>query len=154
MAEVSQTTWNANGTATLSTGFGVKTSSFTFTVTNVGDIYYVCQNHVSMGMKGMITVTSPTGISEMGTSITDVKLFPNPVKNNLSVQFNASNEGNVSAKIYSICGKEVETLSYNKDFQAGVTILNFNLQNKIPAGIYFIQLNSHSKTITRKFIVE
>ncbi|MCC6182443.1 MAG: T9SS type A sorting domain-containing protein [Bacteroidia bacterium] len=153
-AEVSQTTWNANGTATLSTGFGVKTSSYTFTVTNAGEIYYVCTNHVSMGMKGMITVTGPTSISELGTTISNVKLFPNPVKNNLSVQFNASIEGNVSAKIYSICGKEVETLSINQDFQAGVTTLNFNLQNKIPAGIYFIQLNSQSKTITKKFIVE
>ena len=64
LAEVSQTTWNANGTATLSTGFGNKTSSYTFTISSTNSIYYVCTNHVGSGMKGQITV-STVGVKEL-----------------------------------------------------------------------------------------
>lgn len=153
LAEVSQTTWNANGTATLSTGFGNKTSNYTFTVSTANDIYYVCTNHVSMGMKGMITV-STVGVKEETDAISNISLFPNPAKNQFSVKFNSTDNGNVSAKIYSICGQEIESLVMNKEFNIGVTTLNFDLQHRIPAGVYFVQLNYNSKKVTRKLIID
>ncbi len=153
LAEVSQTTWNANGTATLSTGFGTKTSNYTFTISSASDIYYVCTNHVSMGMKGMITVSS-VGVKEQTNQISGINIFPNPAKNQFSVKFNSSENGNVTAKLYSICGQEIESLVVNKDFIVGTTTLNFDLQNHIPAGVYFVQLNYNSKKITKKLIIE
>lgn len=153
LAEVSQTTWNANGTATLSTGFGTKTSSYTFTITSASDIYYVCTNHVTMGMKGMITVSS-VGVKEQANQISGISVFPNPAKNQFSVKFNSSENGNVTAKLYSICGQEIESLTVNKEFFVGTTTLNFDLQNHIPAGVYFVQLNYNSKKITKKLIIE
>lgn len=153
LAEVSQATWNANGTATLSTGFGNKTSSYTFTITAATDIYYVCTNHVGSGMKGKIIV-STVGIKEQNESIANVSLFPNPAKDQFSVKFNSTENGNVTAKLYSICGQEIESLVVNKDFNAGVTTLNFDLQNRIPAGVYFVQLNYNSKKVTKKLIID
>ncbi|MFN8115573.1 MAG: T9SS type A sorting domain-containing protein [Bacteroidia bacterium] len=153
LAEVSQTTWNANGTATLSTGFGTKTSSYTFTITSASDIYYVCTNHVTMGMKGMITVSS-VGVKEQANQISGISVFPNPAKNQFSVKFNSSENGNVTAKLYSICGQDIESLTVNKEFFVGTTTLNFDLQNHIPAGVYFVQLNYNSKKITKKLIIE
>ena len=61
--EVSEETWNANGTTPLAGGFGTNTTSFTFTVEEAGTIYYVCNNHVGAGMKGQINV-SAVGIDE------------------------------------------------------------------------------------------
>jgi plastocyanin len=153
LAEVSQTTWNANGTATLSTGFGSKTSNYTFTITSATDIYYVCTNHVSMGMKGMITV-STVGVKEQNDMIGNINLFPNPAKDKFSVKFNSSENGIVTAKLYSVCGQEVESLAVNKEFNAGTTTLNFDLQNNIPAGVYFVQLNYNSKKVIRKLIID
>lgn len=153
LAEVSQTTWNANGTATLSTGFGTKTSNYTFTISTASDIYYVCTNHVGMGMKGMIAVSS-VGIKEQINQISGISIFPNPAKNQFSVKFNSSENGNVTAKLYSICGQEIESLTVNKEFFVGTTTLNFDLQNHIPAGVYFVQLNYNSKKITKKLIIE
>ncbi len=153
LAEVSQTTWNANGTATLSTGFGNKTSNYTFTITAPTNIYYVCTNHVGMGMKGMITV-GVVGVKEETEAISNISLFPNPAKNQFSVKFNSADNGNVTAKIYSICGQEIESFVMNKEFNAGLTTLNFDLQNLIPAGVYFVQLNYNSKKVTRKLIID
>ena len=153
LAEVSQTTWNANGTATLSTGFGTKTSSYTFTITSASDIYYVCTNHVSMGMKGMITVSS-VSVKEQTNQISGISIFPNPAKNQFSVKFNSSENGNVTAKLYSICGQEIESLTVNKEFFVGTATLNFDLQNHVPSGVYFVQLNYNSNKITKKLIIE
>lgn len=54
--EVSQATWNANGTAALAGGFSVPFGGGTITLTTAGTHYYVCTNHASSGMKGRIVV--------------------------------------------------------------------------------------------------
>lgn len=106
-----------------------------------------------MGMKGMIAVSS-VGIKEQINQISGISIFPNPAKNQFSVKFNSSENGNVTAKLYSICGQEIESLTVNKEFFVGTTTLNFDLQNHIPAGVYFVQLNYNSKKITKKLIIE
>lgn len=60
--EVSQTTYNANGTTPLGGGFSVGFGANQQLVTglSVGVHYYVCSNHASSGMKGTITVTAAT----------------------------------------------------------------------------------------------
>ena len=153
LAEVSQTTWNANGTSTLSTGFGVKTSAYTFTITAANNIYYVCQNHVSSGMKGQITVTS-TGINEQANVIGNISLYPNPAKEKFSVKFKSTENGMLTAKLYSVCGQEMQSLISNKEFNTGENSIEIELQNNIPAGVYFLQLNYNSRKIVRKLIIE
>ncbi|MBK7966307.1 MAG: hypothetical protein IPK10_14175 [Bacteroidetes bacterium] len=56
--EVSQTTWNANSSAALLGGFQVPFGGGTLfpAQLGVGTHYYVCTNHISMGMKGTIIV--------------------------------------------------------------------------------------------------
>lgn len=154
LAEVNQTTWNANGTATLSTGFGNKTSNFTFTITATTTIYYVCTNHVSsMGMKGQINV-STVSINEQTEVFGNINVFPNPAKDNFFVKFNASENGSVSVKLYSLCGNEIESFILNKEFYSGVNTLNLKLQNTITSGVYFIELNYNSKKIISKIMID
>ncbi|MES2567418.1 MAG: T9SS type A sorting domain-containing protein [Bacteroidota bacterium] len=152
LAEVTQSTWNANQNTPSGTGFGTKTTNYTFTVTTASDIYYVCTAHAGMGMKGMITVSS-TSINEQDASISSVSIFPNPAKDKFSVKYN-SEDSNVILKLYSICGQEVESLVFKKETIAGVSTINVDLQNKVPAGVYFLQLTSNAKKVTRKIIID
>lgn len=69
--EVSQATWNANGSTQLpggfNTGFGgglVLPSQLA-----VGTHYYVCQPHAGLGMKGTIIVQNTTGINSYSSPI-------------------------------------------------------------------------------------
>lgn len=60
--QVTQATWDANGTAPLSGGFDFQPGNRTYTVRASDEgttLWYVCQNHVSMGMKGRIVVRGP-----------------------------------------------------------------------------------------------
>src|SRR5436190_1268984 len=60
--EVSQATWNANGTTALPGGFSVPFGGGMARPPQLsaGIHYYVCQAHASSGMKGTITVCSAT----------------------------------------------------------------------------------------------
>ncbi len=54
--EVSQSTWNANGTTPLGGGFSVPFGGGEAVPAGTGTHYFVCQNHVISGMKGRIIV--------------------------------------------------------------------------------------------------
>lgn len=152
LSEVSQANWTAGNTATLSTGFGTKTSAYTFTITSSNTIYYMCQNHGPNGMKGQINIVT-VGLNEQNNVIGNISLFPNPAKDKFTIKFNSTENVVVTAKLYSICGQEIESLVTNKEFNAGFNSVNFELQGIIPSGIYFVQLNYNSKKIVRKLII-
>lgn len=151
--EVSQATWNANGTATLSSGFGIKTSNYTFTVTSTNTIYYVCTANVSIGMKGQIIV-STSGINEQSTPLGNISIFPNPAKDKFYIKFNSTENTFVTVKIYSICGQEVQSFISNKEFNAGDNSFTVNFQNAIAPGLYFVDFKYNSKKIIKKLIID
>lgn len=57
--EVSQATWNSNGTTPLPGGFALPLGGGTVVLTSTGTHWYVCQPHALSGMKGRITVDPP-----------------------------------------------------------------------------------------------
>ncbi len=61
--EVSQATYNANGTTALSGGFSVPFSGEKKGGLSTGTHYYVCTNHASFGMKGQVIVQGGTLVS-------------------------------------------------------------------------------------------
>ncbi|HLF13400.1 MAG TPA: plastocyanin/azurin family copper-binding protein [Bacteroidota bacterium] len=54
--EVSQATWNVNGSTPLAGGFSVPFGGGEIVPSGTGTHYYVCENHVLSGMKGRIIV--------------------------------------------------------------------------------------------------
>ena len=117
VSEVSQATWLANGSTTLSSGFGTKTTSYTFTITalTTNTIFFVCPNHVATGMKGMIVKAGTTGISSISQQLNQVSLFPNPANSELNITI-PSSLTDVTLKLIAANGQEIE-------------IPNFNVQN-------------------------
>ena len=154
LAEVSQTTWVANGTATLSSGFGNKTANYIFTVSGASSIYYVCTNHVGSGMKGKIDVASTVSIYKSNPVFELVSLFPNPTKNKFSIKLNTFESTNLTVKLFSICGQEIESFTSTKEIALGLNSISFDLQNTVSTGIYFIELTAGSKKVVKKLIVE
>jgi plastocyanin len=105
--EVSQATWNANGSTKLTGGFetafggGQVLSS----QLGVGTHYYVCANHVSSGMKGTIVLQNATGIEENRLS-SDFSIYPNPSFISVTIK---ANENRIGSEFYiaDLTGKKV-----------------------------------------------
>jgi plastocyanin len=144
--EVSESTYNSNGTTPLSGGwltpFGGGTVSASFLT--VGTHYYVCEPHAAGGMKGTIVVTPATSIDKI-MSGSGIDLFPNPTHGLFSLQVEQSIIGS-DFKLYNLTGKE---LAKGKIENERTTI---NIA-QLPKGVYFLSLygiRNRSIKITKK----
>ncbi|MDD5530509.1 MAG: FlgD immunoglobulin-like domain containing protein [bacterium] len=102
-------------------------------------------------------ISSNIGIEEKNTSAQKtVSLYPNPSYNNVNIKYSLPKCGNVSLKIYDITGNLVRTLVDNSQSVGEHTTL-WNGKNtngtKVPAGIYFYELNTTTDKIRNKIIL-
>lgn len=85
--EVSQATYQSNGSTALSGGFQTAFGGGLVLPTKLtpGIHYYVCTPHAGFGMKGTIEVIGSTGVSEQ-ESVSEMVVFPNPANELLNIE--------------------------------------------------------------------
>lgn len=152
-AQVDQTTWNANGTATVSGGWGVQSSAYTFTATTPGDIYYVCTVHVSMGMKGMIAVMPINGVVQNALSLQSVNVFPNPASEQMNISIVSAENLSAAFTLYTVIGQKAAVLSEKTALNAGENTVKLLLPSGLSNGNYVLEVSSDSKKTVKKIIV-
>ena len=62
---VSEATWNADGTDPLEGGFNFTSGTGVFVPKETGTVYYICEFHVSLGMKGKINVSGTSSAADI-----------------------------------------------------------------------------------------
>jgi plastocyanin len=146
VAEVEESTWDADGNTVWAGGFGTSTSNVVFTVTTPGTIYYVCLNHVSCcSMKGLINITLATGISD-ATSITSLQVYPTLVTDGLfSVTGNDEELNGSWLEIYNMNGQLVER--FNVDGNKTEFLVNLS------SGTYSSVIVKNNKVVLRERMV-
>lgn len=150
--EVSQATWNANDITPI-TGFSIPFGGGTLlgSQLTVGTHYYVCENHASMGMKGIITVLAPSAVPETKAQ-EDILIYPCPAKNNITVQMNVNTSNPVEIKLYNLQGRLLDVLLPRSAF-SGVLLRTFSLSKITGPGVYFLQVTSGELSSYQKIIV-
>ncbi|MCX6223257.1 MAG: T9SS type A sorting domain-containing protein [Bacteroidia bacterium] len=152
LVQVSKATWNSDGATALSGGWGTKTSAYTFTVTSADTIYFVCQAHVSFGMKGRVVIAPATGIDESPADQLSVSVYPNPMTSTGTVKLSSFGTNPVSVYVFSITGQLEKNLSssltnlngdYYAEFDAGT----------MTSGLHFILVTDGKNKVVRKFEV-
>lgn len=131
--EVSQATWNANGSTPLPGGFSTPFGGGLVLPAKlgVGTHYYVCTNHVGSGMKGTITVQSNAGISNNQLPV-NFSAYPNPASTSITIN----------------AGSDLVGSYYFISDLSGRQVLNGKLANEATAvdisqltqGVYLIQV--------------
>jgi plastocyanin len=143
--QVSQATWDANGTTPLNGGFSFPNGSGTFTPANAGTVYYVCTSHVQLGMKGTITVTVATGINDQESG--RGRLYPVPANDHVIYE----SPGNMiidEIRILDLTGRPVIQLR-GLEQPSGQFKIDVSGLNK---GMYIIRIRSGESTIIKKFL--
>jgi plastocyanin len=143
--QVSQATWDANGTTPLSGGFSFPNGSGTFTPAAAGTVYYVCTSHVQLGMKGTITVTLATGINDQETG--RGRLYPVPAIDFIIYE----SKGNAiidEIRILDLTGRPVIQMK-GLEHPSGQFKIDVSGLNK---GMYIIRIRSGESTIIKKFL--
>ncbi|MDN3676073.1 T9SS type A sorting domain-containing protein [Flavobacterium paronense] len=135
--EISQATWNANGTTPLAGGFqtafggGIVSSS----QLTVGTHWYICENHAASGMKGRIIVGS-LGLPE-NQLFTNISIFPNPTKDLITIKVSDK----VADSAYNIADASGRVVLAGKlsDLTTSIDI------SQLTNGVYFFQLNERRR---------
>ncbi len=144
--EVSQATWDANGN-TSNGGFETPYGGGIVVLTHTGTYYYVCAAHVAaFGMKGTITVTSTTGVTEVPAGIPSAyalrQNYPNPFNPTTIIGFALPVESRVRLRVYNLIGQVVDVLA-DGTLGAGEQRVEWDASS-FTTGIYFARLEAVS----------
>lgn len=78
-----------------------------------------------------------------------LKVFPNPVDENMNVQIEIRQNTNLNISVNNLLGKTI--FMENKDLQEGIQTMNINLKD-LPSGIYFLNLSDGQEIISHKIM--
>ncbi len=96
-----------------------------------------------------VTVDNTTGIHELVDGI-DVHIYPNPSMGTFMIDLNSGSEQSIEIRVFNALGDVVYTAS-NVQFSGKLTkTLDFN---SFAEGMYFLQINTHNKLLTKKLII-
>ncbi|EDM35862.1 hypothetical protein PBAL39_06771 [Pedobacter sp. BAL39] len=81
-----------------------------------------------------------------------LKIYPNPVNDQINLILKMDRESNLSVKIMDLLGNEVVTLS-NERVPSGEQTKSYTIPNRLNSGIYFLKIVSGSETIVKRISV-
>lgn len=148
--QVDMATWYADGSDPINGGWLVQTSTFTFVPLKVDTIYFVCQNHVSIGMKGKIAVVNPNSIFEAGITQSDFSIYPNPLSSKGEISFNNKESGSLTIRIFDNLGRKIRTI-FAEDI-SGTNSFSFDVSD-MDNGVYFVIFTLNEKEYYQKIVV-
>lgn len=84
--------------------------------------------------------------------LTVLKVYPNPVDDQINLILRIDRESNLSVKIMDLLGNEVVTLS-NERIPAGEQTKSYTIPNRLNSGIYFLKIMSGTETVVKRISV-
>lgn len=84
--------------------------------------------------------------------LSSVKVFPNPVVDQISLSYRLDKQSSVSIKVMDALGNEVMTL-LNQELDAGPQSHVFETNNKLTNGFYFIRVSAGTETVVKRISV-
>lgn len=84
--------------------------------------------------------------------INKVKVFYNPVAEQITLNFTLSQQSTVVIKVMDALGNEVLNLM-NSRLDAGLQGLSFDTNGKLSKGFYFVRVSSGSETVVKRISV-
>jgi hypothetical protein len=85
-------------------------------------------------------------------TLSNVKVFPNPVADHLNLSYVVSKDSNVTIKIMDVLGNEISTL-LSQRLQAGEQLNSFPIASSLNSGYYFIRVIVGNETIVKRISV-
>ena len=85
-------------------------------------------------------------------NLTILKIYPNPVVEQLNINLRLEKATNISIKITDLLGNDIVTLA-NERLPHGEHTKTYNMPSKIHAGIYFLRIMAGGEPVIKKISV-
>jgi len=148
------------------TGTGSKVFTFDWTApnTDVGNIIFyaagdACNNNGGESGDYVYTATqtitpaNTTGISDATTAQNSLKIYPNPVYQDVTLEYMLESTSNVNISVHSLKGEKLLGLLNETQF-GGSYVQQFNLGGRLSKGVYLVTVETQNKTVRKKMIVQ
>jgi len=89
-------------------------------------------------------------ITKVHPSLNMMKVYPNPMRGMGKVKFELGRRCNTSINLYDIAGRRVKHI-YKGILNTGIHTIEWNAK-KLPAGIYFIRLDTENRHMVKKIV--
>lgn len=84
--------------------------------------------------------------------INNVKVFYNPIAEQVTINFSLSQQNTVVVKVMDALGNEVLNL-LNSRLDEGMQSLSFDTEGKLSKGFYFVRVSSEAETVVKRISV-
>ena len=84
--------------------------------------------------------------------LTNVKVYPNPVSNQLNLSYRVNKDSNISIKIMDVLGNEILIL-LSEHISAGEQTNSFNIASKLTSGFYFVRVVAGSESVIKRISI-
>ena len=92
-------------------------------------------------------------IDDNSASITNTKIYPNPIKSSFNLEYSNSNSNELSINLYNMSGILVQSL-FNGMAEFGLNRHSFSLESKLASGVYFVEIKDKSRRYFVKLVIE
>ena len=82
----------------------------------------------------------------------DLKVYPNPANQNISIQFSLANSIDGHISLVNISGEQVKTIVSDRTFDIGMNLFSVNLSD-LPTGVYLISIITEKGFKTQRILV-
>jgi hypothetical protein len=84
--------------------------------------------------------------------LTNVKVYPNPVSDQLNLTYRVNKDSNITIKIMDVLGNEILTL-LSEHISAGEQTNSFNIASKLSSGFYFVRVVAGSESVIKRISI-
>jgi Secretion system C-terminal sorting domain len=97
-----------------------------------------------------VTQINPELKNIIGETIPVLMIYPNPAKDNLTVEFTGSSEGNVKVNVYNLSGQKV--MNIENSSVKGLNTFGLNT-SKLGTGVYIIEIENNGQKQYQQFLI-
>lgn len=85
-------------------------------------------------------------------ALSNVKVYPNPIEDQINISYTLSKDANVTIKIMDVLGNEIATL-LSQRLPAGEQNHSFSITSRLNSGYYFIRLIAGNEIVIKRISV-
>lgn len=110
--------------------------------------------HVSLPAVKTYPLTSSKSSSSSPDDklLSNVRVYPNPVTDQINLKYFISKNSNVNIKIMDVLGNEVVTL-FSQRVDPGEKVFVYNLNNKLNSGFYFVRVVAGTESVIKRISI-
>ncbi len=103
----------------------------------------------ALSTTAVLLKSEPNGIEEIKSSLDEIRLFPNPAKNEMFINLRSGDDGSVQITVFDQQGQKVKVFNTYFDGHSAIRVDVSSLQK----GYYFVSVQSNHSNLMKSFVV-